>query len=153
MLGLLPFRRTDIHSRFETIFEELMDDILNNFDKDFTTRNSTGYPKLDVQELPDKFIIDATIPGLTSADITVEVLQENGVPYLSIRADKQTVSGTKNLVRKEIHRSSFCRNISLPDNIDESSISAAVKNGILTVEIKKKTEEKSPPKKRTVVVQ
>lgn len=155
MFALTPFRRQDLESRLNSLLDTVNDDLFNLFDNSFTSVTKTAYPKVDITESPDKFTINATVPGLVREDIKIDITDEQGQKHLSIRADKQEQKDveTKTILKKEIHRSSFCRIFSLPENIEEEKIVAQVKNGILTIDIPKKMEAKSLPKTRTIAIQ
>jgi len=155
MFTIQPYRRRDIETRFDSWIDEFFNnDFFSGLDASFSVGSKSGYPRIDIQELPEKFIIDATVPGLTKEDVKIEVIDEDGQHCLSIRSDKKTETkeSKRDFVRKEIHRSSFCRNITLPENVIEDKITALVKEGILTIEIPKKEQIKTLPKSKVVEI-
>lgn len=51
------------------------------------------------------------------------------------------------MTRREFEYSSFCRSFALPENVDDTAISAEYKDGLLKVEIPKKENSKSDKRK------
>jgi HSP20 family protein len=110
----------------------------------------TKWPNVDIVENKDDYKLHADLPGLEKKDIKITV--ENGV---------LSISGEKKLDKKEKEKGkyyyyersygSFHRNFSLPENVDEKSINANFKNGVLELTIKK--TEKAKPKEIEIKVQ
>lgn len=134
-----PFHKEEVGTRLQRLFDSMANDVLSTFDDNNPFQSKTAYPRVDVQEMNDKFILEATVPGLTKADVKIEVVTSEGRKYLSICADgqKATTKTGQAFIRKEIHKSGFRRNLELPDNVDDSKIQGSVKEGILTVTIPK----------------
>ncbi len=100
---------------------------------------------LDVSENDDKLTVTAEVPGVKEDDLDV-----------SITGDVLTIKGEKNVEdeRKEddyhvVERSygSFQRSLRLPFDVDEQSVDARFKNGILTIDVPKPKEEQSKARK------
>ncbi len=98
-------------------------------------------PNVDVRETEDGYIIDAELPGLTEKDIDVKI--ENRNLFIStIEEEKKEKYKADNYLVRERDRFSFSRNFILPKNSDSDSIYATFKNGVLSIEIKKRPESK-----------
>jgi HSP20 family protein len=98
-------------------------------------------PRVDIAETDEAFVINAEIPEVNKEDVKVTV--DNGV--LTFRGERKQEKEEKN---KKFHRverfyGSFTRSFTLPDNVDESKIDAAFKDGMLSLTIPK-TEETKP---------
>lgn len=108
------------------------------------------WPKVDIVENDNDYMVHADLPGLDKKDITISV--EDGV---------LTISGEKKLEKKDRKKGryyyyersygNFCRSFALPENIDEKNIAANYKNGLLELSIKK--TEKAKPKAIEVKVE
>ncbi|WP_166268661.1 Hsp20/alpha crystallin family protein [Marinobacter caseinilyticus] len=98
-------------------------------------RRSDWAPAVDIREGKDLFVIEAELPGLTKKDVKVTV--HEGV--LSIEGERHQVEAQSDekLHRTERLYGSFLRRFTLPDNIDESSIQAHFKDGLLSLSLKK----------------
>jgi len=96
-------------------------------------------------------IIEAAIPGLTKDDISIDV--KEGILSISgssVNADKE--SKPVEYMYREIKKSSFQRSFSLSDRLDQTSTSARVDNGILTISIPFLNPQKEDSKNFTVEI-
>jgi len=111
--------------------------------------SGTKWPKVDIEENKDDYKLHADLPGLEKKDIKITV--EDGV--LSISGEKKNDKKEKEKGKYYYYERSygaFHRNFSLPDNVDEKSINANFKNGVLELVIKK--IEKPKPKEIEIKV-
>ena len=108
---------------------------------------NTSWPRVDITEEENEYKIKADLPGLEKKDISISV--EEGV--LSIEGEKKAELEKKEKDRYyhfERSYGKFRRAFSLPEYVDEKSINANLKNGVLEVSLKK-TE---PPKPKKIEV-
>ncbi|MDR3122766.1 MAG: Hsp20/alpha crystallin family protein [Treponema sp.] len=103
-------------------------------------------PAVDVREKQDAYILEAELPGYEEKDIqvhmdggnlTIESRQEEEKEKKE--RDKDAKNNGSYLIR-ERRTSSFSRSFKLPENADSEQVNATFKNGILTMEIKKRNE-------------
>jgi HSP20 family protein len=100
---------------------------------DFTSRNWT--PAVDIKEEPDRFILQADLPGVDAKDI--EITMENGVLTLKGQRAFEEKEEKDTYRRLERVRGTFLRRFSLPDVVEAEQISARSKQGVLEVVIPK----------------
>jgi len=102
------------------------------------TGGSLWRTDLDIREGKKEITVEAEIPGMNKEDIHVSLHGRN----LNIKGEKSRENETtdKGLYRKERSYGFFNRTVELPAAVDESSISATYKKGVLTVEMKKSKE-------------
>ena len=119
-----------------SLFDDFFDSMLGAWDN-----YSSRVPAVDVEETDKEFIIKAEMPGFNENNVKITV--DKHVLHISGEVDEtdKEKEGKKYLIRERRH-SSFDRSFSLPDGLDESAISAAFENGILTVTLPKTPEEK-----------
>jgi HSP20 family protein len=120
-------------------FRKEMDRFLDKFwDGDEFSGVGAWAPDIDVAETPEALTIRAEVPGIDPKDLQVSV--ESGI--LTLRGDKRQDTERKDerLYRRERHYGSFSRSIRLPVNVDAAKVTAAFKNGVLTVVMPKTTE-------------
>lgn len=157
--GLICGNRGGVIPRSElgTMVDSLFGDFWNELDSFMTpalrsdssllkSGHKFSYPKMNVRNAENEFLVEAAVPGLTKDDVKVEYA--NGVLTVS-GTSKQDESVEKNgyLVR-ELHRSSFSRSITVDEELcNVESIEADVKDGVLTIKIPKKVLDKAPPKR------
>jgi|SRR5690242_877307 len=93
-------------------------------------------PAVDVKEEPDKFVLQADLPGVKPEEIDVNM--EDGV--LTIRGEKKTDAENDKEGYKRIERThgSFYRRFSLPDTANPEAISAKSNLGVLEIVIPKR---------------
>jgi HSP20 family protein len=93
-------------------------------------------PAVDIKEEPDKFVLEADLPGVKPEEIDVNM--EDGV--LTIRGERKTEAKTKKEDYKRVERTSgsFYRRFSLPDTANPDAISAKSNLGVLEIVIPKR---------------
>ena len=128
----------------DQLLESFFDTPLSSF-----TGNSVinKLPLVDVQETADSYVVEAELPGFEEKQIKVQV--EGGkLSIESIKDEEKTTGEEKpkgeekdgSYLIKERRKLSFCRSFTLPENADTETVSAVFKNGVLFLEIKKRTE-------------
>lgn len=117
------------------------------FDDDwFSVKSSDLLPAINVSDNDGNYEIEMAVPGFKKEEFNVSI--ENGVLTISAKTQKEEEEKKKNYTRKEFSSKSFSRSFTLPDNIDENSIDAEYKDGVLKVLLHK--SEKELPLKRSV---
>ena len=114
-------------------------------------RHANRLMKTDVEEKEDSFVIEMDPPGCAKEDIQVEL--KDG--YLTISATKTSEvneSGENGrYIRKERFEGSAKRSFFVGDYANEENISAAFKDGVLTLEIPKEKEPEPEQPKRICI--
>ena len=109
-----------------------------------TTRPAESFgdwsPALDAFEDKDKYTACIEVPGLKKDDLNVTV--HDGV--LTISGERKTEKDVKEgtVHRTERYYGKFSRSVSLPSAVRADKVSAAYKDGVLTVEVPKAEEAK-----------
>ena len=101
----------------------------------------TRFPLCDMEDLGDKYEITLETPGIPKEKITIKA----GVDYIDISGEqeKKTEEKRKNYLYNERSYSSLRRHIATPEEIVPSKVDAKMENGVLRVEVPKKTPTKS----------
>ena len=129
--GLMPW----------TGFGNLKQDMDRLFDRiaiskwdDFPTLGDWS-PSMDISETKDSLVVKVEVPGMDQKDIRVS-LQEN---LLTITGEKKQEKEEKDERYHRMERSygAFTRGVRLPVGVDGGKVSAAFKNGLLTVTLPK----------------
>ena len=140
----------DLATRFDTIFGNLWEEFdrklrLNMKDFDFSFAKS-GYPRIDIIDSSERMTIEASVPGLTKDQVSVEYA--DNILTLSGASQNTRDEKTDNRVYRELHRSQFSRSMTLDSTLyDVDKIEAEVKNGLLTVTVPKLTPTEEKVKK------
>jgi HSP20 family protein len=123
-------------------FTSLFDDLI--FNQDWNNQNFS-LPAVNIIEADDHFDIQLATPGIKKSDFQIEV--DEGVLIISSETVTQTNETETSFTRKEFGNHSFKRSFNIPDTIYVDKITAAYKEGILTVSLPKKEEALPQPKK------
>lgn len=135
-----------------------MEDLVDRYMKSFGSLRPATHepmaagdwsPRVDISETEGEFVVKAEIPEVKKEDLHVTV--DNGVITLKGERKQEKEEKGKKFHRIERYYGSFCRSFTLPENVDESKVTAAFKDGVLTVELPKSGESK--PKAIEVQVQ
>jgi HSP20 family protein len=97
-------------------------------------------PALDVQEDKDNFRVRVELPGLKREDI--EVSLDDGAVVISGERKPETVAEGTEVHRQERYYGKFSRALTLPAALAGDKVTAAYKDGILTVTLPKAEEAK-----------
>lgn len=111
-------------------------------------------PVVDIRETDDAYIFDAELPGydekqirihVDGRDLTIESGREEEVrrDNSSRKSEKTGESGKDEEPRfivRERRSLSFSRSFRLPEDADPDAVTAAYKNGLLTLEVRKRPE-------------
>ena len=92
-------------------------------------------PRVDIAESDKAFEIKAEIPEVNKEDVKVTV--HNGVLTIQGERKQEKEEKGKKFHRVERYYGSFTRSFTLPDNADETKISASFKDGVLNLQILK----------------
>ncbi|MFA5329257.1 MAG: Hsp20/alpha crystallin family protein [Prolixibacteraceae bacterium] len=98
-------------------------------------------PAVNIYESNEKFEIEIAAPGLEKEDFKIDLKNDYLLVY-SEKKDKKEEKEKGKVVRSEFRYSSFQRSFALPKNIEINDIKATHKNGVLTIELPKKVEQK-----------
>jgi HSP20 family protein len=94
---------------------------------------------VDVTETPTEYLIVADTPGMTNADVKVE-LKGNNLTFSGERKEehREENKDTK-FYRVERTQSSFSRSFRLPADADATQIKAGCQDGVLKITVPKRT--------------
>ena len=110
-----------------SIFDDVFGDVFE--------KSSNEIMKTDVREGKNNYLLDIALPGYEKENIKLEL--EKG--YLTVIAehDSNKESKDEKYLRRERYYGKCSRTFYVGDAVDESSINATYKNGILTVTVPK----------------
>ena len=97
----------------------------------------TKLPLVDVQETADAYVVEAELPGFDEKQI--EVHMEGGKLTIETAREEKKEEKDNNYLIRERRNVSFSRSFTLPENADTEAVSASFKNGVLSLEVKKRT--------------
>ena len=107
-------------------------------------RGSNGVafvPAAEIDETPDAIHLKLEIPGMEAKDLDVQVTAE--AVAISGERRSETKTEEKGMTRSEFRYGSFRRVIPLPARIQNDSVKAEYKNGVLNLNLPKAESEKN----------
>jgi len=115
------------------------------FDDEWLTRmQGTQMPTTDVYTKDDKeMVVEAHLPNFEEKDVSVQVLDDGSLEIQAEKHEKEEDKSKKYVVRES--STSFYRRIRLPQVVNADTITAHMKDGVLTVTVPLKALPK--PKK------
>jgi HSP20 family protein len=127
-------------------------DRLNQMFSDFYGQafSRAWVPAVDIYETDaHEVVLKAELPDMKREDINLTF--ENGVLTLKGERKFEPEAKKENYQRVERHHGSFTRSFTLPNTVDATRISAAYKDGVLTIRLPQREEAK--PKQIAVNVE
>lgn len=156
----LPIQRASYASNVSPIaqlhdeMDRVFDSMLRNFgfpsqishlpSMDINTSSALLRPNVDVSSNDDAHTIKVEVPGVEQEDINLEIA--NGTLTISGEKNQESEEKNKHYYHMERSYGSFQRVLSLPEDVDESSIKASFKNGVLTINLPRKELPKADAK-------
>ena len=134
---MMPVRRT------QGWLPGILDDFFGN---EWVDKTSSTAPAVNVIETDKEYKVEIAAPGLTRDDFKIDINEDNELTVsMEKKVEKNEESekeGKKHTyLRREFSYSSFRQRMILPDNVNVDNIDAKMENGVLTIDIHKKTEE------------
>lgn len=128
--------------------------IFNDFmGSDWIEKMNSSTP-INIMETDTDYKVEIAAPGLTKEDFSVKVTNDN---LMIVTVEQHSRSEEKDkkgrYLRREFSYSQFQQNLILPDNADKEKIQARMSNGVLDIDIPKKTPDKVEPAVTDIEVQ
>lgn len=119
---------------------------MNRLFNDYEVSSET-YPAVNIWANNEKAYISAEIPGVKTEDLNITVNKNE----LTISGEKKRMELKDNVCfqRRETGSGSFQRTIRLPFDVENETVKAEYKDGVLNLELSR--TEASKPRKITVV--
>ncbi len=100
-------------------------------------RPRAAWPATNVFETKESFVVKADVPGLADSDVSVSVEED----ALIIRGERKLpVPDGYRVHLRERAPVAFTRKLPLPARVDADAVSAALKDGVLTITLPKARE-------------
>ena len=112
-----------------------MDRLFNNLFIPIKSTSENWMPDFNIKESDKTFTLFADLPGLTKKDIVINISHD----ILNITGERKSNFTDQSDIWLTVEQQfgTFSRTFNLPENVNESKISAKFKNGVLTLEIPK----------------
>ena len=140
---MMPIRNSYDQNWLPSLFNDF-------FENDWNLKRNTTAPAINVIEDENEYTIEVAAPGMTKNDFNVSLTEED---YLTISLEKKDgEDSNKKYLRREFSYSKFQQTLVLPEDVDIEKISAAMANGVLTINLKKKVQEERSNEPRIIEI-
>ena len=141
---MMPVRRT------QGWLPGILDDFFGN---EWVDKTSSTAPAVNVIETDKEYKVEIAAPGLTRDDFKIDINEDNELTVSmekKVEKNEESEKEGKTYLRREFSYSSFRQRMILPDNVNVDNIDAKMENGVLTIDIPKKTEEEKRKNMRQI---
>ena len=126
---------------FEPMFNDSFDTALRRFFAPvaFEPEAPALKMRIDVTEKDNAYLVKADIPGVKKEDINVRI--DGNVVQIDaqVKTEKETKGNGDKVLRSERYYGNISRTFSLADDVDDSKADAKYADGVLTLQLPKKT--------------
>jgi len=129
----------------------LLDGFLNElpaFFKDDFGAKAQGFIPVNVKETKDAYQLEVVAPGFEKNDFNINL--EKNILTVSAEKKSETENKDEKQIRKEYSYQSFKRSFTIDEKVDAQQIVAKYLNGVLTLNLPKKAEVKTPVKEISI---
>lgn len=144
---MMPTRKYNNQNWVPGIFNDF-------FDNDWLAKANATAPAINVIESDKDYKVEVAAPGMTKEDFNIHVNEDN---ELVITMEKQSETKeedkeNKRYLRREFSYSKFEQALVLPEDVVKERITATVTNGILTIDLPKRTPEEKVKVNRVIEI-
>lgn len=124
---------------FDPFFPESLESELRNFFRPTRWASELEVPqiRIDVDEEPNAYIVQADIPGVRKEDISVQVAGNLLRIDAEVKQEREVKDNGRSL-RKERYYGAVSRTIALTSDLDDARTEAKYENGVLKLRLPKK---------------
>ncbi len=142
---MMPTRRNYNQNWLPSIFNDF-------FDNDWMTKANATAPAINVSESDKDYKVEVAAPGMTKDDFNIH-LSENDELVISMEKKNETEDKeNKKYLRREFSYSKFEQRLVLPEDVEKDKINANVSDGVLTIELPKRTPEEKAKVNRVIEI-
>ena len=113
------------------------------FDNDWMTKANATAPTINVIESESDYKVEVAAPGMTKDDFQIHLSEDNELVISMEKKNETKEEDKKNkrYLRREFSYAKFQQSLVLPDDVEKDRISANVTDGVLTIDLPKRTPE------------
>lgn len=127
------------------------------FDNDWMVKANATAPAINVIESDTEYKVEVAAPGMTKDDFQIHINEDNDLVISMEKKTENTEGDDKEnkkesrYLRREFSYSKYQQTLILPNDVDKEKIDATVNDGVLTIELPKRTQEEK--EKATKVIE
>ncbi|MDY6400131.1 MAG: Hsp20/alpha crystallin family protein [Synergistales bacterium] len=136
---------------FYPVMRKMMEDPMDMFDRLGWGINDAFFEKgfgakVDLYRKDGKIFVEAELPGIAPEDVDLHVYSDRLTLSAEKKAEKKEGGDDKNYFRSERSWGKVERTISFPAEADPETAKANFKNGVLTIEVAEKSQDRAHKK-------
>lgn len=140
---MMPIRRNN---------QEWLPSIFNDFfDNDWMFKTNTTAPAVNVIENETDYKIEVAAPGMTKEDFNIHLADDNQL-VITMEKKNESKNDKSKYLRREFSYSKFQQALVLPEDVEKDHVSASVNDGVLTIDLPKKTQEEKAKECKTIEI-
>lgn len=147
---MTPIRKYNNQNWIPSIFNDF-------FDNDWMVKANATAPAINVIESDKDYKVEVAAPGMTKEDFNIHLSEDNELVISMEKKNeknetKEEDKGNKKYLRREFSYSKFQQALILPDDVEKDKINANVTDGVLTIELPKRTPEEKAKINRVIEI-
>ena len=136
-----------VNNPFSKTIDGMMKELFNEFPaavNKAVREDVLHFPPVNIIEKTASYQLEVAAPGFEKADFNVKL--EANILTISTEKKESVKEETDKLIRKEFSYKAFKRSFTIDEKIDAENITAKYENGILTLGLPKKEDQKTAAK-------
>ena len=148
---MMPIRKYNNQNWLPSIFNDFFNDF---FDNDWMVKANATAPAINVIENEKDYKVEVAAPGMTKEDFNIHLGEDNELVITMEKKNetKEEDKENKKYLRREFSYSKFQQAFVLPEDVEKDKISANVTDGVLTIELPKRTPEEKAKINRVIEI-
>lgn len=144
---MMPIRKYNNQNWLPTFFNDF-------FDNDWMEKANATAPAINVMEGEKEYKVEVAAPGMTKEDFNIHLGDDNELVITMEKKNesKETEKDNKKYLRREFSYSKFQQAFVLPEDVEKDKINATVNDGVLTIELPKRTPEEKAKVNRVIEI-
>lgn len=141
---MMPVRRTQ--GWLPSIFNDF-------FDNEWMVKANATAPAINVIESEKDYKVELAAPGMKKEDFSIHINENNElVISMEKKEEKKEEDKESRYLRREFSYSKFQQSLILPDDVEKDKIDAKVEDGVLTIDLPKRSPEEKQKSARAIEV-
>lgn len=144
---MMPIRKYNNQNWLPSIFNDF-------FDNDWMVKANATAPAINVIENEKDYKVEVAAPGMTKNDFNIHLSEDNELVITMEKKNesKEEDKENKKYLRREFSYSKFQQAFVLPEDVEKEKISANVTDGVLTIDLPKRTPEEKAKINRVIEI-
>ena len=133
---MTPIRKYNSQNWLPSIFNDF-------FDTEWMNRTNATAPAINVIETDKDYKVEVAAPGMTKEDFNIHLTENNELVISMEKKNepKEEDKDNKKYLRREFSYTKFEPALVLPEDVEKDKIGARVNDGVLTIDLPKRTPE------------